>query len=59
MAMKMRGLKAVNRVMDYIREESSKQVHLLVMLLCNLTAQEAGCKELLQLGQGSVEGFNV
>ena len=29
------------------------------MLLCNLTASEEGCRELLQLGQDKLEGLNM
>ena len=29
------------------------------MLLCNLTSDEQGCEQLLQLGQGSMEGLNM
>jgi hypothetical protein len=29
------------------------------MLLCNLTASEEGCKDLLQLGQDKMEGLNM
>ena len=56
---KMRSQKAVNRCMDYLREGVTPHVHLLIMLLCNLTLQDAGCQELLQLGQGDLEGWNV
>ena len=29
------------------------------MLLCNLTASDEGCKDLLQLGQDKMEGLNM
>ena len=29
------------------------------MLLCNLTASDDGCKDLLQLGQDKLEGLNM
>ena len=55
----MHSLKVVSRAMDYLREGVSQHTHLLIMLLCNLTTQEAGCRDLLQAGQGDLEGLNV
>ena len=55
----MQQSRAVNRVMDFLREGVTSQVHLLVMLLCNLTTQEAGCQDLLQLDSEDLKGFNM
>ncbi len=46
--------------MDLVREtEQAPRQPLLTMLLANLTVLEAGAEQLLQLGQGNLEGFNV
>ena len=55
----MQQSRAVNRVMDFLREGVTSQIHLLIMLLCNLTAQEAGCQDLLQLESEDLKGFNM
>lgn len=53
------ALHAPARVIDYLRENACPFPALLVSLLANLTASEAGSEALLQLGQGSVEGLHV
>ena len=46
--------------MDLVRDaEQAPRQPLLTMLLANLTVLEAGAEQLLQLGQGNLEGFNV
>jgi hypothetical protein len=52
-------LKAIGRVMDYLRGGGSAHAGLLVMLLSNLTVSEAGSEQLLQLGSAALAGFNV
>jgi len=53
-------LNAVSRCMDYMREGvCAGRDQLLVMLLANLTALEAGAEALLQVGRGPVEGLHV
>ena len=52
-------LRAVGRVMDYLRGGSSAHAGLLVMLLSNLTVSEAGSEQLLQLGNSTLAGFNM
>jgi len=50
----------VNRLMDYLKEDTCTCTpRLLVMLLSNLSVTEQGSKELLQLGQGKLEGLHV
>ncbi|KAL4423726.1 hypothetical protein ABPG75_001027 [Micractinium tetrahymenae] len=53
-------LNAVGRCMDYVREKACVgREDLLVMLLANLTALEAGAEALLQVGKGPLEGLHV
>lgn len=52
-------LKVVGRIMDYLREESTSQVGLLVMLLANVTTNEGACLDLLQLDNSALAGLNV
>ena len=60
MQLKLLELNAPARCMDYLREKtSSGSEDLLVMLLANLTADEAGAGALLQLGKGQLEGLNL
>lgn len=52
-------LGAVNRVMELIRENSCPHADLLSSLLANVTISEGGCRELLQIGKGSLEGLHM
>ncbi len=52
-------LKVVGRIMDYLRDDSSSQVALLVMLLANVTTSESACLDLLQLDNGALAGLNM
>lgn len=49
----------MGRCADCLREGGSRQPDLLIKLLCNLTVEEDGAAELLQLGKGDLEGFNM
>ena len=52
-------LQVVARTVDYITDGASPHDDVLVMLLANLTTMEQGSQQLLQLGQGIREGFNM
>ncbi|KAL4446340.1 hypothetical protein ABPG77_003147 [Micractinium sp. CCAP 211/92] len=53
-------LNAVGRCMDYVREKACVgREDLLIMLLANLTALEAGAEALLQVSKGPLEGLHV
>lgn len=52
-------LNVVARVVDYLISEASSHNDLLLMLLANVTTLETGSEQLLQLGQGVREGFNM
>ena len=53
-------LGAVARCMDWLREGGAPEhTALVVKLLCNLTTLGQGSKDLLQLGKGDLEGFNM
>lgn len=52
-------LNVVARVADYLISGSSGHDDLLLMLLANVTTIEKGSQQLLQLGQGVREGFNM
>ncbi|GFR42528.1 hypothetical protein Agub_g3428, partial [Astrephomene gubernaculifera] len=52
-------LNVVNRVMEMIRDGSVPHVDLLTSLLANVTISEKGCTDLLQIGQGSMEGLHM
>ena len=53
-------LGAVARCMDWLREGRTVQhVDLVTKLLCNVTTLEQGSTDLLQLGEGDLEGFNM
>lgn len=57
---KLLSLKAPARCMDYLKEKTCPgNENLLIMLLANLTAAEEGARQLLQIGQGAVEGLNL
>ncbi|WIA33946.1 hypothetical protein OEZ86_007041 [Tetradesmus obliquus] len=49
----------VGRVMEFVREKSCPHIELLLMLLVNLTVEEAGCEALLQLGRQGMEGLHM
>lgn len=53
------GLHVVPRVVDYLISGASQNDDLLLMLLANVTTIEMGSEQLLQLGQGVREGFNM
>ena len=53
------ALNIIPRVVDYIVSRSSGHDDLLLMLLANTTTLETGSEQLLQLGQGVREGFNM
>lgn len=53
------GLSVVARAVDYVTDGASQNDDLLIMLLANVTALETGSEQLLQLGQGIREGFNM
>lgn len=49
-----------NRCMDYLRERVCPgNEQLLVMLLANITSEERGAEQLLQVGQGAKEGLHL
>lgn len=55
-------LNVTGRIMDFIRESAvpgQGAPRLMAMLLCNVTADEGGCRQLLQLGQGKMEGLHM
>ncbi|EFJ52357.1 hypothetical protein VOLCADRAFT_103022 [Volvox carteri f. nagariensis] len=52
-------LNVMNRVMEFIREGAIPHVDLLTSLLANATISERGCKDLLQIGKGSMEGLHM
>ncbi|GLC41216.1 hypothetical protein PLESTB_001526000 [Pleodorina starrii] len=52
-------LNVVNRVMEFIRDGAVPHVDLLTSLLANVTISERGCKDLLQIGKGSMEGLHM
>lgn len=53
------GLSVVARAVDYVTDGASQNDDLLIMLLANVTTLETGSEQLLQLGQGIREGFNM
>ncbi|MEW5302753.1 MAG: hypothetical protein WDW36_005502 [Sanguina aurantia] len=55
------SLNVVGRIMERLREPSVSTEHsrLLSMLLSNVTVSEQGSSDLLQLGKGPLEGFNM
>lgn len=55
----LQRLGTVGRCADCLREGASRQPGMLIKLLCNLTLEEDGAAELLQLGRGDLEGFNM
>ncbi len=55
----MLDLQVVARAVDYITDGASQHDDLLIMLLANVTTIEKGSEQLLQLGQGVREGFNM
>lgn len=53
-------IKMCNRAMDYLREKTCPgNEDLLIMLLANITADERGAEQLLQIGQGAKEGLHL
>lgn len=53
-------IKMCNRAMDYLREKTCPgSEDLLIMLLANITADERGAEQLLQIGQGAREGLHL
>ena len=44
---------------EYMRVCVMNSCPVQVMLLCNLTATDKGCQELLQLGNEKMEGLNM
>ena len=53
-------IKMCNRAMDYLREKTCPgNEELLIMLLANITADERGAEQLLQIGQGAKEGLHL
>lgn len=55
----MLDLNVIARAVDYLVSKSSGHDDLLLMLLANTTTLEKGSEQLLQLGQGVREGFNM
>ena len=53
------GLNVVARAIDYVTDGACQNDSLLIMLLANVTTVEKGSQQLLQLGQGVREGFNM
>ncbi|KXZ46514.1 hypothetical protein GPECTOR_43g951 [Gonium pectorale] len=53
------SLNVVNRVMEFLRDGSIPHVDLLTGLLANVTISERGCRDLLQIGQGNMEGLHM
>ena len=58
-AEKLLGIGVIDKAVDYIREDVTSFPELLVMILANVTATEKGCKQMLQLGRGDLEGFHM
>ena len=56
---KLLELDVVPRVVDYLVSGACGCDDLLLMLLANVTTLETGSQQLLQLGQGVREGFNM
>ena len=52
-------LSVIARAVDYITDGAGQNDGLLIMLLANVTTIERGSEQLLQLGQGVREGFNM
>ncbi len=52
-------LNVVARAVDYVTDGACQNDNLLIMLLANVTTIEKGAEQLLQLGQGVREGFNM
>ena len=53
-------LGAVSRCMDWLRGgRTLRHTELVIKLLCNVTTVEQGSTDLLQLGTGDLEGFNM
>ena len=52
-------LNVIARAVDYITDGAGQNDDLLIMLLANMTTLERGSEQLLQLGQGVREGFNM
>ena len=52
-------LNVIARAVDYIMDGACQHDDLLIMLLANVTTLEQGSQQLLQLGQGVREGFNM
>ena len=53
-------LGAVARCVDWLREgRTVRHTDLVIKLLCNVTTLEQGSTDLLQLGEGDLEGFNM
>lgn len=52
-------LNIVARAVDYVTDGACQNDNLLIMLLANVTTIEKGSEQLLQLGQGVREGFNM
>lgn len=53
-------IKMCNRAMDYLREKTCPgNEDLLIMLLANITTDERGAEQLLQIGQGAKEGLHL
>jgi hypothetical protein len=52
-------LNVVARAVDYVTDGACQNDNLLIMLLANVTTIEKGSEQLLQLGQGVREGFNM
>ena len=55
----LQRLGTVGRCADAVREGSSRHPDLIIKLLCNLTLEQAGAAELMQLGKGDLEGYNM
>ena len=52
-------LNVVARAVDYVTDGACQNDNLLIMLLANVTTIEKGSEQVLQLGQGVREGFNM
>lgn len=53
------GLNVVARAIDYVTDGACQNDDILIMLLANVTTLDKGSQQLLQLGQGIREGFNM
>ncbi|KAL3132076.1 hypothetical protein ABBQ32_008686 [Trebouxia sp. C0010 RCD-2024] len=53
------ALNVVARALDYVTDGACQNDYLLIMLLANVTTIQKGSEQLLQLGQGVKEGFNM